>query len=68
MNNVEVRVAIKRSGLKQWQIAEEYGLHEGNFSRLLRKPLSEQETEKIMTAIRDLKDRDVLYSSTPSTS
>lgn len=66
MNNVEVRVAIKESGFKQWQIAEEYGIHEGNFSRLLRKPLSEQETEKIMTAINHLRALDALNARAPS--
>lgn len=56
MNNLEVREAIKAAGLKQWQVAEGYGLHEGNFSRLFRKELSETEKQKIMEVIEKVKE------------
>ncbi|MEL3973045.1 hypothetical protein AAEO50_12235 [Rossellomorea oryzaecorticis] len=55
MKNQDVRQAIQEAGLKQWQVAEAYGLHEGNFSRLLRKELSLEKKAKIFKAINQLK-------------
>ncbi|MCQ2538278.1 MAG: hypothetical protein MJ124_07755 [Lachnospiraceae bacterium] len=57
MNNQEIRDAMNHSGIKQWQVAEAYGIHEGNFSRKLRHELSEDERMKILAIIQDLKDK-----------
>jgi len=54
MKNKEVRTAIKSAGLSQWQVAESYGLNEGNFSRLLRREFSTEKKEKVMLAIERL--------------
>lgn len=43
MNNIEVRTAIKEAGLKYWEVAEKLGMNDGNFSRKLRKELSDVE-------------------------
>ena len=43
--NQEIRQSIKEAGLKLWQIGEELGLNDGNFSRLMRKELSELQIE-----------------------
>jgi predicted XRE-type DNA-binding protein len=53
--NSEVKKAIKEANVKQWMVAERYGLHEGNFSRLLRHELPEDEKEKILGIIEELK-------------
>ncbi|WP_257349074.1 hypothetical protein [Pseudalkalibacillus decolorationis] len=55
MNNQDVRKAIQEAGLKQWQVSEVYGLHEGNFSRLLRKELPIDKKEKIFSIVDQLK-------------
>lgn len=55
MVNEDVRQAIKDANLKYWQVASSYGLTDGNFSRLLRKELSEEKKTKIMNIIENLK-------------
>ena len=55
MVNEDVRHAIKEANLKYWQVANAYGLTDGNFSRLLRKELSDEKREKIISIINNLK-------------
>lgn len=52
MCNRDVRSAIKDAGLKHWQVAEKYGLNDGNFSRLLRKELPEEVKAEVYKAIQ----------------
>ncbi|RAN91502.1 hypothetical protein [Bacillus sp. SRB_28] len=54
-NNEKIKKCIKEEGLKQWQVAECYGLSEGNFSRLLRKSFSEEIELKILKSIEKAK-------------
>jgi predicted XRE-type DNA-binding protein len=56
-NNIDIREAIKKSGLKQWEVAEKYGIHEGNFSRRLRHELRGSEKTEILKIINDLHKR-----------
>lgn len=53
--NKDIRNAIKEAKLKQWQVADMYGLSEGNFSRMLRKELSGKKKQEILTAIEKAK-------------
>lgn len=62
MYNKKIRNIIKQSGIKQWEIAEEYGIHEGNFSRLLRKQLTEPQERRVLEAIEHLKSKKDLQS------
>jgi predicted XRE-type DNA-binding protein len=55
MTGFEVKTLIHSEGLKCWQVAELWGLAESNFSRRLRKPFDEQETEKVKAIIAELK-------------
>ena len=55
MNNLEIRNAIKSVGIKYWEVAERYGINDGNFSRKLRKELSLEEKEKILNIISEIK-------------
>ena len=57
MTGAEVKQLIIDSGLKCWQVAELWGLNDGNFSRRLRKPFNEQECAKIKSIISDLKEK-----------
>lgn len=52
--NVDIRALAKSKGVCMWQIAERYGLHESNFSRLLRHPLSASDRSRIVTIINEL--------------
>lgn len=53
--NKEIREYIVGSGLKFWQVADKYGLTDGNFSKKLRKELSIEDKEKIFGIIEELR-------------
>ena len=54
--NLEIRNAILKANLKQWEVAEKYGLSESNFSRLLRRDLSSDKKSKVIDIINSLKN------------
>jgi len=55
MCNSDIKNEVKQSGVYLWQIADRLGINDGNFSRKLRKELSEAEKERIRSIIKDLK-------------
>ncbi len=48
---MDIRIKAQTAGVKLWQIADELGIADGNFSRKLRKELSEEEKAKIFSII-----------------
>lgn len=54
MNNLDIKEAAKRAGIKLWQIADKLGINDGNFSRKLRKELNPEEKQKIFDIIAEL--------------
>jgi DNA-directed RNA polymerase subunit F len=54
VRNTEIRHEIAAAGLRHWQVAEKFGLNDGNFSRKLRHELSDEEKAKIRAIIADL--------------
>lgn len=54
MKNQDIRAAITAAGLRYWQVAEAYGLSDGNFSRKLRRELPDEEKAKILGVIANL--------------
>lgn len=54
MTRAEVKQLAKNAGVYMWQIAEKLGINDGNFSRKLRRPLSETDTAKVLAAIEQL--------------
>lgn len=54
MKNNDIRKAAMVAGVFLWQIAEELGMTDGNFSRRLRKELPGAEKEKIFAIIERL--------------
>ena len=54
--NTTIREGIRAAGLKYWQVAERYGITDGNFSRKLRRELPEQERARIFSIIAELKE------------
>lgn len=54
--NNDIRTRAKKAGVRLWQIAERYGINDGNFSRKLRRELPQQEKEKILRIIDELKE------------
>lgn len=54
MHNKEIRAAAKKAGICLWEIAEAYGINDGNFSRKLRKELPQEAKDKILVIIDKL--------------
>lgn len=54
MANEDIRKKLKLNNIKYWQVANEYGITDGNFSRKLRKELSEAEKSKIFSIIEKI--------------
>ncbi len=55
MKNLDIKNKAKNSGVKLWQIADELGILDSNFSRKLRKELPQTEKQKIFEIIENLK-------------
>ena len=55
MANEAIRNAIRDAGLKQWEVADAYGLCEGNFCRLLRHELTDERRQRVEAAIEKAK-------------
>ena len=51
MTGAEAKQLIVSAGLKCWQVAELWGVNDGNFSRRLRKPFNDSEVKKLKTII-----------------
>lgn len=56
MHNLDIRKAIESSNFKYWQVANKLKMNDGNFSRLLRTELDENNKNKILKAIEELKE------------
>ena len=54
MYNQTIREEARTCGVKLWQIAEQLGITDGNFSRKLRKELPDEEQERIISIIHRL--------------
>ena len=54
MTGQEIKSMILESGVKLWEVAELWGLSDGNFSRRLRKPFNDNEVNRIKEIIRKL--------------
>ncbi len=53
--NLDIRNEAKKAGVKLWQIAERLNITDGNFSRKLRKELTDEEKAQIRAIILELK-------------
>lgn len=56
VENIEIRAEIASAGLRLWQVADALGMHDSNFSRLLRKKLSPENLARIRAAVAALKE------------
>lgn len=53
--NLDVRERAASNGVMLWEIAERYGCNDGNFSRKLRRELSDEDKLKIFGIIEEIK-------------
>ena len=56
LTNADIRQEAEMAGIKLWQIADQYGLNDGSFSRKLRRELPPEEKTKIRKIISELKE------------
>ncbi len=54
MPNVRIKNLIKKKRLFQYEVADAMGISEGYLSTILRKPLSPEQKEKILSVIKKL--------------
>lgn len=54
MKNIDIRAAAQSKNIKLWQIAAQLNINDGNFSRKIRKELSDAEKADIMQIIDEL--------------
>ena len=57
MANKIIRDMARENGVHLWEIAERFGMNDGNFSRKLRRPLSDEETERALQFIEEIAAR-----------
>ena len=53
--NIDIRTEAKAHDVKLWEIADRYGLTDGNFSKKLRHELSAADKKRIREIIRQVK-------------
>ena len=54
MRNEQIRTVMHRSGVKQWEVAEQLGISEFTYSRWLRSELPDDKKVQILQAISDV--------------
>lgn len=54
MTGAEIKNYILRNNVRLWQVAERWGLSDGNFSRRLRKPFSKSEFARIEEIVKSI--------------
>lgn len=57
MTGDEIKMAIKNSRLRQWEVAQELGISEAALSKALRGDMEENMEKKIMAAIQSVKKK-----------
>ena len=55
MNTETLKQTIRKSGVKQWQIAEYLGMNEFSLSRKLRNEIAPEFEKQILIAIMQIK-------------
>ena len=57
LENIDIRMDIRKSGVTQYKVAKAMGVSESWFSRLLREPVTVERREQIYEAIRKAQGR-----------
>lgn len=55
MNNRDIERLLKQEGIYKWEVAERLGLHETSFCRWWKKPLSQEQEQRILLAVEEIK-------------
>ncbi len=54
MRNKEIREALKKSGVRYWELADRLGMSQCWFSVKLRKEFTSEEKEKMLSVIQEI--------------
>lgn len=55
--NKDIREEIEKARLYHWEVAQEMGIMDTNFSRMMRTELSEAKKIEILKAIKRIKEK-----------
>lgn len=55
MTGAEIKSIIVAAGVKNYEVAEKYGITESSFSRKLRTGFNDEETKKVLSIVSELK-------------
>ena len=58
MENMDIRLKARGAGIPLWKIAEHIGISEPTLTRWMRQTLSKEKKTQIITAIREIKEKD----------
>lgn len=53
MNNLKIRNALKKAGIKQWELADLLGCAESTLCIKLRRELPDEEQQRIISIINE---------------
>lgn len=56
MSSLEIKSKIIAAGLHCYQVAEKFGITDTSFSRKLRTGLNDEDTQKVLSIIEELKN------------
>ena len=55
MKNLDLRLELTRSGVRQWELAREVGINEATLSRWLRSELKGERKRRVEAALEKLR-------------
>lgn len=55
MSNKDIERLLKQEKIYKWEVAEKLGLHETSFCRWWRKELSQEQVQRVLSAVEEIK-------------
>ena len=55
MSNKDIERMLKQEQIYKWEVAEKLGLHETSFCRWWRKELSQEQVQRVLSAVEEIK-------------
>ncbi len=55
MSNKDIERLLKQEQIYKWEVAEKLGLHETSFCRWWRKELSQEQVQRVLSAVEEIK-------------
>lgn len=55
MNNKEIKALLHKENIFMWQVAKKLGVHETTFCKWFREQLSQEQIQKVLSAVEEIK-------------